>query len=97
VSVSAPTFTRDVAPLLATWCVSCHGPRHHHENLRLDDYAALLRGSDSGPVIEPGRAARSLLIAKIERRDRPPMPPRRRLPRAAIARLRAWIDAGAPE
>jgi hypothetical protein len=38
----------------------------------------------------------SLIMAKVERRESAPMPPRKRLPRAAVATLRAWIAAGAP-
>jgi hypothetical protein len=37
----------------------------------------------------------SLLVGKIERRDRPAMPPRRTLPRPGVAVIRAWIAAGA--
>jgi hypothetical protein len=93
--VAAPTFTRDVQPMVERWCVRCHGAREQHGGLRLDGYSALMRGGDSGPAVVPGDPAVSLIVAKVERRDRPPMPPRRTLPRAAIARLRAWIAAGA--
>jgi mono/diheme cytochrome c family protein len=90
-----PSFGGDVAPLLDRWCSSCHGPRHHHGGLRLDSYEAVLGGGDSGPAVIAGDAAGSLLVAKIERRDRPAMPPKRRLPQPAIAAIRAWIAAGA--
>ena len=55
-----------------------------------------MRGGDAGPVVVAGDADDSLLVAKIEHRDRPSMPPRRRLPAPAIALIRAWIAAGAP-
>jgi mono/diheme cytochrome c family protein len=90
------TFEGDVAPVLARWCVSCHGAKEQEGGLRLDSYLALLRGGDTGPAIVAGDPGGSLLVAKIERRDRPPMPPRRRLPAPLVARLRAWIAAGAP-
>jgi hypothetical protein len=92
---SAPSFSDEVAPVLERWCVRCHGAREQQGGLRLDDYAALIRGGDSGPAVVPGHPEASLLVAKIERRDRPPMPPRRHLPRASVALLRAWIAAGA--
>jgi hypothetical protein len=91
----APTFARDVQPLVQRWCVRCHGPREQHGGLRLDSYPAIMRGGDSGPAVIPGDPTSSLIVAKVERRDRPPMPPRRALPRSAIARLRAWIGDGA--
>jgi hypothetical protein len=93
---AALTYTSSVAPVLAGNCVPCHGPEIDHGGLRLDSYEATLRGGDSGPAISPGDAKHSLLVLKVEHRDRPVMPPRRRLPRATIALLRAWIDQGAP-
>jgi hypothetical protein len=89
------TFARDVMPVLGRYCEDCHGAKHQHGGLQLDGYADLMRGGDSGPAVVPGDPASSLLVAKIERRDRPAMPPKRRLPAAVIARIRAWIAAGA--
>jgi mono/diheme cytochrome c family protein len=91
-----PTFGTDAAPLFARWCVACHGPRQAHGGLRLDSYVGVLRGGDAGPAITPRAPDDSLLIAKIERRHAPAMPPKRRLPPQDVARLRAWIAAGAP-
>jgi Planctomycete cytochrome C len=93
---SSRSFARDVAPAFARWCTRCHGPGEQHGGLRLDSYEAVMRGGDSGPPVIAGDAAASLLVAKIERRDRPPMPPRQRLPAPVVARVRTWIDAGAP-
>jgi len=98
-SARAPTarasFARDVMPVLDRYCVHCHSGPRPGGGLRLDRYEAVLRGGDSGPAVIPGAARASLIVAKVERRDRPPMPPKRALPRAAIAKLRAWIAAGA--
>jgi hypothetical protein len=91
-----PSFARDVMPTLGRYCESCHGMRQQHGGLRLDNYDNLMRGGDSGPVVIARAPEDSLLLAKIEHRDRPTMPPRKSLPRAAIARIRAWIVAGAP-
>src|SRR5438552_2440618 len=85
------SFARDVMPVLDRYCVRCHGAARPSGGLRLDRYEAVLRGGDSGPAVIAGDAAASLLVAKVERRDRPPMPPKRPLPRAAVAKLRAWI------
>jgi hypothetical protein len=87
-------YARDIAPLFERWCVPCHGEHEVQGGLRLDSFEDALRGGDAGPVIVPGDPAASLLVAKIERRHRPSMPPRRRLPAAAAARIRAWIAAG---
>ena len=90
-----PGFARDVAPILDRWCVSCHGEKEAEGGLRLDSYEAALKGGDDGPVIAPGDPGNSQLLAQIERRARPPMPPKKRLPRDPIATIRAWIVSGA--
>jgi mono/diheme cytochrome c family protein len=82
--------------VLDRWCISCHGATEQQGGLRLDRYLWLMRGGDDGPALIPGDPTGSLLVAKVERRDRPAMPPRRRLPAPQIGRLRAWIAAGAP-
>jgi hypothetical protein len=89
------SFARDVMPVLGRHCENCHGAREQHGGLRLDSYDSLMRGGDSGPVVIAGDARKSVLVAKIEHRDRPSMPPRKWLPRAAIVRIRAWVAAGA--
>ncbi len=91
-----PSFAADVAPILGRFCLPCHGAREPKAGLQVDRYLTLMRGGDHGPPVVLGRPDQSLLVAKIERRDRPAMPPRRRLPAAAVATLRAWIAAGAP-
>ena len=89
------SFAREVAPILDRWCVSCHGGRQAHAALRLDSLGGVMRGGDTGPVVIPGNPTDSLMLAKIEHRHRPTMPPRRRMPAPAIALIRAWIAAGA--
>ena len=91
------SYARDIAPLFQRWCLPCHGGDEAHADLWLDTYAGVMRGGDAGPVVVAGKPDASLLVAKIERRHRPSMPPRRKLPAAAIKTIRAWIAAGAPE
>src|SRR5207248_2545012 len=66
--------------------------------LRLDDGPAALRGGNSGPVIKPGDAAHSRLVAVVSGSDPDlRMPPAKRPPLTPeeVGRLRAWIDQGA--
>src|SRR5580698_9500661 len=72
------TFARDVAPVLDRWCVSCHSGDEPEGGLRLDSFEGVMRGGDAGPAVVAGDPQGSLLVAKIERRHRPSMPPRRR-------------------
>ena len=52
-------FESRIRPILVDNCLSCHGPKKQEAGLRLDSRAALLRGADSGPVIEPGKPEES--------------------------------------
>src|SRR6266545_5667872 len=55
-------FQRDIQPLLARACISCHGPGKQRAGLRLDERAAAMQGSNSGAVIHPGDVAKSRLL-----------------------------------
>jgi mono/diheme cytochrome c family protein len=58
-------YARDIQPIFAARCYSCHGPTLQSGGLRLDRRAGALKGGDSGvPAILPGRAAASLLGSK---------------------------------
>jgi hypothetical protein len=91
-------FSRDVQPILARSCVSCHGAHKQRGGLRLDVAAAARAGGDTGPVITAGDAAGSRLVRLVSGTDPElKMPPGRRPPLTAaeVALLRAWIDQGA--
>jgi len=89
-------FIRDVEPILAQKCHSCHGSEVQQAGLRLDRRQAAMRGGDYGPVIVPGNSARSKLISRIVSGDGGmQMPPTGALFNEEIAILRAWIDQGA--
>ena len=53
-------FENSVRPLLIKRCLKCHSGRKTGGGLSLESRAAWQRGGDSGPVIVPGRPARSL-------------------------------------
>ena len=90
-------FARDVQPVLAKHCVSCHGAEKQKAGLRLDVKSAAMLGGDSGAVIVAGKAEQSKLI-HVVRGDDPDevMPPKGdRLSAAEVALLKKWIDEGA--
>ena len=65
--------------------------------LAVDSLAALLRGGDSGPAIEPGHPDKSPLYTSITYTDPDcQMPPREPLSSPVVAAFRQWIEAGAP-
>ncbi len=89
-------FARDVKPLLAKHCWSCHSEKKHESGLRLDGRDAVLRGGDLGKVIVLGKSAESRLIQLVAGVDPDSvMPPKgERLSAESIGVLRAWIDQG---
>lgn len=91
----AEFFEKKVRPVLANFCVGCHGPEKQKAGLRLDSRDALLTGGDNGPVIVPGKAQSSLLIKAIHYDNSPRMPPKGKLSAEAIEDLVRWIDQGA--
>ena len=92
-------FEKRIRPFLANDCYECHGARKQKGGLRLDSRDALLKGGDSGVVLVPGDAARSVLIQSIRHehselrmpKDRP------KLSESAIASFVEWVNAGAPD
>jgi mono/diheme cytochrome c family protein len=99
-AADAPDYLRDVKPLLAKHCVSCHGPDKQRSGLRLDTAVSLLKGGDSGPAVVPRKSGASRLIVAVSggTEDVVAMPPKGapRLSNDEVAVLRAWVEAGAP-
>lgn len=91
-------FEKEVRPLLAQRCYSCHAGTMPKGNLALDTRAGWQRGSASGAVVRPGEPDNSLLIKAV--RHLPgvtPMPPGASLSEREIAALTKWIQRGAPD
>jgi hypothetical protein len=91
-------YARDIKPILAKHCTTCHGPQKRRSGLRLDSVTAARAGGDSGPALVPGKSGESRLIQAVTggNDDVAAMPPKGPPLRAEeIALLRAWIDGGA--
>ena len=89
-------FERRVRPVLVERCVECHGPKKQENGLRLDSRAALLKGGDGGPAIEPGKPDESPLVEAVTHAGAVKMPPKGKLADQAVADLTAWVRMGAP-
>jgi len=96
-TLSAQTpFTRDVGPILAKNCLSCHNNSQQLSQLDLSSRASALKGGQkSGPSIVPGDAAKSPLYRRVTGEDQPAMPLGSRLTDAEIKIIREWIESGA--
>lgn len=88
-------FEQEIRPVLVAECLKCHGPKKQKGGLRLDSRAAILKGGDSGPALEPGKPEASLLISALRYTDLE-MPPENPLPEKTVAHFVQWIAAGAP-
>ena len=89
-------FEKKIRPVLAENCFRCHGPEKQKGGLRLDSRAALLRGTEDGPVINPADLAHSKLVASVRREGENPMPPKDHLESAQVEALVQWVKMGAP-
>lgn len=88
-------FESKIRPLLVEHCQKCHGAAKQQASLRLDSAAALAKGGDTGPVVVPGNPDKSLLIQVVRYSGDSKMPPKGKLPSAAIADLEKWVRDGA--
>jgi CHAT domain-containing protein/mono/diheme cytochrome c family protein len=95
---SAPVdYSREIRPILEATCVSCHGPKKHKGDFRLDTLERALAGSPEGKVIVPGDAAASDLYRRLVTPDVTERMPQKAAPLSAkeIETIRRWIDEGA--
>jgi mono/diheme cytochrome c family protein len=90
-------FAEAIGPLFQEHCQMCHNSESRNAGLDLSTREALLRGGKSGPAIVPGNAKESLLYKLVAHEQEPGMPSKApKLPGEIVARVAAWIDAGAP-
>ncbi len=80
------------AAILASHCLSCHGPEQKKGGLDLSRRAAALKGGKSGVVLVPGAPDESTLVDRITDGE---MPPKGGLAREQVDAVRAWVQAGA--
>jgi hypothetical protein len=72
------TYTKDIRPIFEATCFRCHGDERQKAELRLDSREAVLKGSENGKVIVPGKSAESLLVIAVAQLDpEKAMPPKR--------------------
>lgn len=92
-------YPTEVAPLLKSYCAGCHGGKSPAGGLAVEDYAALLKGGDTGPGITPGKPEASVVVHRISlpASDDDHMPPsdERQLSANDIALVTAWVAQGA--
>jgi mono/diheme cytochrome c family protein len=92
------TFARDIEPILANHCYSCHGPKRQESALRLDVKSEALKGGDEfgAKDIVPGGSSESVLIQAVAHTHPDLKMPKKgqKLTAEQVGLLRAWIDQG---
>src|SRR4051794_36209278 len=90
-------YAKDIQPIFAGACYSCHGEKKQQSSFRLDRKADALKGGEGGKAIVPGKSAESPLVRYVAGLDPDiQMPPKgERLTAEQVGLLRAWIDQGA--
>src|SRR5262245_30924169 len=89
-------FEKKIRPLLVARCHSCHGEKKQNGELRLDSFAALMAGGESGDaVIVPGKPDESPLIDAVRYGLREMPPKGNRLPAEEVDLLVEWVRIGA--
>lgn len=92
-------YSREILPILANNCFTCHGPAEQKAGLRLDQREHAIKPTRSkATAIRPGKADESELMHRILADDAERMPPlksKKTLTAAEKELLRKWIDQGA--
>ena len=95
-------FNRDIRPILADVCFHCHGPDPgtRKASLRLDTEAGFFKEREGKFPVVKGHPEQSSLYQRLITKDEDDvMPPRKEhkdLKPAQIAKVKAWIEEGAP-
>ena len=90
-------FAKDIEPIFAKNCYSCHGPEKQKSDLRWDTKSSAFKSGEHGPIIVPGKSAESRVIHLVAGLEPDTLMPNKGEPltREQIGLLRAWIDQGA--
>ena len=59
-------FALQLASILEQRCTGCHGVDQARNEFRVDTFARLMAGGESGPAVLPGQVDKSLLINKLK-------------------------------
>ncbi|MCE2695842.1 MAG: PSD1 and planctomycete cytochrome C domain-containing protein [Verrucomicrobiaceae bacterium] len=95
--VMAVDYEKEIKPLLKERCYACHGALKQKADLRLDTAAAMRKGGDGGDILADDP---SLLLERVTTTDKddrmPPEGEGSMLNTEQVAKLKAWLTAGAP-
>jgi dipeptidyl aminopeptidase/acylaminoacyl peptidase len=95
-SAAAPSFSRDIQPILQKNCQGCHQPASKMSGLDLTTFEGFSKGGKRGPAFIAERPDESVVIRYLTAALQPQMPlGQPALPPGDIALVKEWIRAGA--
>jgi cytochrome c553 len=95
--VVAEDSRADALTLLEQHCVRCHGGEKTKASLDLTTREGLLKGGETGPVVNTSKPNDSLLLKSIRHEADSEMPYKEpKLPEQDISTITDWVKAGTP-
>jgi len=109
---SKVSYTADIQPIMDSYCLSCHtsaGEGLAASGFAVNDYTAVMKGTNFGPVVVPGSSISSSLYLVVASKTDPKihMPPHHddslaegrgfALSEENIDTIAKWIDQGAQD
>ena len=86
-------FEKHVQAIFKSRCVRCHNAKSRKADLDLSSFAGVMKGGESGEVVDPGEGDFSSLFAMVEDGSMPEGADP--LTKEQIASIKKWIDTGA--
>lgn len=102
-SSKSVSYSKDIQPMLAKYCIECHVPGKtgfEASGLDMTSHQSLMKGGKFGPLVKPGDAFTSALNMLVEGRANPAirMPHgKEKLSAANIEMLKTWVNEGAKD
>jgi len=96
IAAAAPSFSRDIQPILQKKCQGCHQPASKMSGLDLTTFDGFSKGGKRGPAFVTDRPDESVVVRYLTAALQPRMPlGEAPLPESEIALVRDWIRDGA--
>ncbi|MCE9529364.1 MAG: DUF1549 domain-containing protein, partial [Planctomycetales bacterium] len=97
IAAEEPDFAKTIGPILAKRCLGCHNASEAKGELVLLHREGLLKGGESGAVIDAKKPEESVLLKKVIAGEMPPEEKGKSqaLPKEEVEQIRAWIMTGA--
>jgi mono/diheme cytochrome c family protein len=93
-----PSYAKEIRPFLSNYCQGCHSGRRAKSGYSVENYTALVKNGKKGPLVVPGKPDESRLTLCLDGKGKPMPPKKSDQPTAEeIAKVRAWIKAGAKD